>query len=147
MLFRSLLNMSRRFGNNLRQETDLFHSSGGGENQEERKGPSPVVSDNDTYFDEDQYPPVEDRYKQLEDRLSAMEIQKIPGLVLYPKICPPIFFKVLTSIISICSSLLKGCTFQMPPKAVKIRVLVLAKKLRFSRAQSSPIGQIGRAHV
>ena len=27
-----------------------------------------------------------------------------------------------------------------PPKPVKIRVLVLARKLRFSRAQSSPIG-------
>ena len=39
-----------------------------------------MVSDNDTDFDEDQYPPAEDRYKQLEDRLSAMEIQKIPGL-------------------------------------------------------------------
>ena len=31
-------------------------------------------------FDEDQYPPAEDRYKQLEDRLSAMEVQKVPGL-------------------------------------------------------------------
>ena len=39
-----------------------------------------MVSDNDTDFDEDQYPPAEDRYKQLEDRLSAMEVQKIPGL-------------------------------------------------------------------
>ena len=51
-----------------------------GENQEERRAPSPVVSDNETDFDEDQYPPVEDRYKQLEDRLSAMEVQKVPGL-------------------------------------------------------------------
>ena len=76
-----LLNMGHRFGNKLRQEADLSHSSGGGgENQEERKGPSPVVSDNDTDFDEDQYPPAEDRYKQLEDRLSAMEIQKILGM-------------------------------------------------------------------
>ena len=58
----------------------MSHLSGGGENQEERRAPSPVVSDNDTDFDEDQYPPAEDRYKQLEDRLSAMEIQKIPGL-------------------------------------------------------------------
>ena len=75
-----LLNMGHRFGNRLRQEVYLSHSSGGGENQEERRAPSPVVSDNDTDFDEDQYPPAEDRYKQLEDRLSAMEIQKIPGL-------------------------------------------------------------------
>ena len=34
------------------------------------------------------------------------------GQLLYPKIFPPIFFKVLTSIISICLSLLKGCTVQ-----------------------------------
>ena len=68
-----LLNMGHRFGNRLREEVDLSHSSKGGENQEEEKGPSPVVSDNDTDFDED-------RYKQLEDRLSAMEIQKVPGL-------------------------------------------------------------------
>ena len=39
-----------------------------------------MVSDNKTDFDEDQYPPAEDRYKQLEDRLSAMEVQKVPGL-------------------------------------------------------------------
>ena len=63
--------MGHRFGNRLRQEADLSHSSKGGENQEEEKGPSPVVSDNDTDFDEEQYPPAEDRYKQLEDRLSA----------------------------------------------------------------------------
>ena len=39
-----------------------------------------MVSDNETDFDEDQYPPVEDRYKQLEDRLSVMEVQKVLGL-------------------------------------------------------------------
>ena len=51
-----LLNMGRRFGNNLREEVDLTHSSGGGDNQEERRAHSPVVSDNETDFDEDQYP-------------------------------------------------------------------------------------------
>ena len=75
-----LLNMGHRFGNRLRQEADLSHSSGGGENQEEIKGPSPVVSGNDTDFDDEQYPPAEDRHKKLEDRLSAMEIQYVPGL-------------------------------------------------------------------
>ena len=49
-----LLNMGHRFGNRLRQEVDLSHSYGGGENQEERKGPSPVISDNDTDFDDKQ---------------------------------------------------------------------------------------------
>ena len=63
-----LLNMGHRFGNRLQEEVDLSHSSVEGEHQEERKGPSPVVSDNDTDFDEAQYPPAEDRYKQLEDR-------------------------------------------------------------------------------
>ena len=56
-----LLNMGHRFGNNLRDEVNLSDSSGGGENQEERRAPSPVVSDNETDFDEDQYPPAEDR--------------------------------------------------------------------------------------
>ena len=58
----------------------MTHSFGGGDNREERTAPSPVVSDNETDFDEDQYPLAEDRYKQLEDRLSAMEVQKVPGL-------------------------------------------------------------------
>ena len=74
-----LLNMGHKFGNRLRQEADMSLSSKEGENQEEEKGPSPVVFDNDTDFDEEQYP-AEDRYKKLEDCLSAMEIQKIPGL-------------------------------------------------------------------
>ena len=39
-----------------------------------------MVSDNETDFNDEQYPPAEDMYKQLEDRLSAMEIQKVPGL-------------------------------------------------------------------
>ena len=39
-----------------------------------------MISDNETDFDEERYPPAEDRYKQLEDRLSAMEVQRIHGL-------------------------------------------------------------------
>ena len=39
-----------------------------------------MVSDNETEFNDERYPLVEDKYKQLEDRLSAMEIQKVPGL-------------------------------------------------------------------
>ena len=75
-----LLSMGKRFGDRLKQQADLSFSSKGGEDQEEEKGPSHAVSDNDTYYDEEQYPPAEDRYKQLEDRLSAMEVQRIPGL-------------------------------------------------------------------
>ena len=80
MLFRStvLFNSGRRFGNTLRNE-EAGSSIGKGTPQGE-KGPSSVVSDNETDFDEEQYPPAEDRYKQLEDRLNAMEIQQVPGL-------------------------------------------------------------------
>ena len=44
------------------------------------RSPTPVVSDTETDFNDEQYPPAEDRYKQLEDRLNAMEIQRVPGL-------------------------------------------------------------------
>ena len=49
-----LFNTSPRFGNRLRDEVDLTTSSGGKDSQEERRAPSPVVSDNETDFDEDQ---------------------------------------------------------------------------------------------
>ena len=39
-----------------------------------------MVSDTETDFNDEHYPPAEDRYKQLEDRLNAMEIQRVPGL-------------------------------------------------------------------
>ena len=58
-----LLNMGHRFRNRLREEVDMSHSSGGGENQEERRALSPVVSDNETDFDEYQYPPAKYMYK------------------------------------------------------------------------------------
>ena len=73
-----LFNSGRRFGNTLQNE-EASSSIGKGTPQAE-KGPSPVVSDNETDFDEEQYPPAEYRYKQLEDRLNAMEIQQVPGL-------------------------------------------------------------------
>ena len=74
------LNMGRRFGERLKHQTDLTISSKEGENQEGEKDPSPAVSNNDTDYNDEQYPPAEDRYKQLEDRLSTMEIQRIPGM-------------------------------------------------------------------
>ena len=78
-----VLNLGRRFKGPLKQPVDLTSSSKEGENQEKEtreKDPSPEVSDNDTYYNDEQYPPTKDRYKQLEDQLSAMEIQRIPGL-------------------------------------------------------------------
>ena len=50
-----LFNIGHRFGNRLRDEVDLTTSSGGKDSQEERRAPSPVVSDNETDYDEDQY--------------------------------------------------------------------------------------------
>ena len=75
-----LFNTGRRFGNALQNEADLATSSVGKDSPQGGRVPSPVVSDNETNYNDEQYPPTEDRYKQLEDRLSAMEIQRIPGL-------------------------------------------------------------------
>ena len=75
-----LFNPRRRSGNTLQNETERTTPSGGKDSQEERRAPNTVISDNETDFDEDQYPLAEDRYKQLEDCLSAMEVQKVLGL-------------------------------------------------------------------
>ena len=58
-----MFNTGHMFGNRLRDEVDLTTSYGGKDSHEERRAPSPVVSDNETDFKEDQYPPAEDRYK------------------------------------------------------------------------------------
>ena len=79
----SILNMGRRLRGPLKQQVDLTSSSKEAENQEREtreNDPSPEVFDNDTDYIYEQYPPTEDKYKQLEDRLSAMEVQRIPGL-------------------------------------------------------------------
>ena len=49
-----LFSTGHRFGNRLREEVDLTTSYGGKYSQEERRAPSPVVSENETDFDEDQ---------------------------------------------------------------------------------------------
>ena len=76
----SILNMGRRFSERLKRQVNLTSLSKEGENQEEEKDPSLAVSDNDTNYNDEKYPPAEDRYKQLEDHLSAMEVYRIPGL-------------------------------------------------------------------
>ena len=53
--------MGRRFGERLKQQTDLTSSSKEGENQEGEKDPSPAVSDNDIDYKDEKYPPAEDR--------------------------------------------------------------------------------------
>ena len=65
-----VLNLGRRFRGSLKQPVDLTSSSKEGENQEREtreEDPSPEVSNNDTNYNNEQYPPTEDRYKQLED--------------------------------------------------------------------------------
>ena len=58
-----LLNMGKRFGVRLKWQVDLTSSSKEGDNQDKEKDPNPAVSDNDTDYNDEQYPPVEDRYK------------------------------------------------------------------------------------
>ena len=69
-----LFNTGRRFGNTLQNEAERTTPSVGEGSHQEVRVPSPVVSDTETDFNDEQYRPAEDRYKQLEDRLSAMEI-------------------------------------------------------------------------
>ena len=60
------LNMGRRFGGPLKQLVDVTSSSKEGENQKGQKreeDPSPEVSENDTDYNDEQYPPAKDRYK------------------------------------------------------------------------------------
>ena len=62
-----LFNTGRRFGNTLQNEVDQAGCSVGKGSPQGGRVPSPVVSDNETDFNEEQYPPAEDRYKQLEN--------------------------------------------------------------------------------
>ena len=53
--------MGKRFGERLKRQVDLTSLSKEWENQEEEKDPSLVVSDNDTDYNDEKYPPIEDR--------------------------------------------------------------------------------------
>ena len=75
-----LFNTGSRLGNTLQNEAERTTPFVGEGSHQGREVPSPVVSDTETDFNDEQYPPAEDRYKQLEDRLNAMEIQRVPGL-------------------------------------------------------------------
>ena len=52
----------------------------------EGKGKDTVVpseseeEEEEEYYSEEQYPPADDKYKHLEECLSALEIQRVPGL-------------------------------------------------------------------
>ena len=75
-----LFNPRRRSGNTLQNEAERTTPFVGEGSHQEGVVPSPVVSDTETNFNDEQYPHAEDRYKQLEDRLNAMEIQRVPWL-------------------------------------------------------------------
>ena len=62
------------------------------------------------------------------------------GQLLYPKLCPPIFFKICQRSSSNGSRLAQRLDSQTPPKPAEIRVLVLSGNLRLSRVQLSLIG-------
>ena len=61
----------------MRQVVELASSSKEGDNKEgetREEDPSPRESDNETDYNEEQYPLADKKYKQLEECLNAMEI-------------------------------------------------------------------------
>ena len=56
-----LFNTGHRFWNGLQNEVELTTSSVGKYSPQERRVPSPVVSDNETDYNDEQYPPAEDK--------------------------------------------------------------------------------------
>ena len=78
-----VVNLGRRIRGPVRRASKLVTSSKEGDNQEgetREEDLSPKESDNESDYNEEQYPPADDKYKQLEDRLNAMEIQKVHGM-------------------------------------------------------------------
>ena len=59
----ALFNTGRRFGNTLQNEADQATSYVGKDSPQGGRAPSPAVSDNETYYNDEQYPPAADRYK------------------------------------------------------------------------------------
>ena len=104
-----VLNMGRRFQGLARSTLDFATLSGEKDNQDGRGKEAVVQPDleeeeEEEDYSEEQYPPSDNKYKHLEERLSAMEIQKVPGLdfeelglvsgiVIPPKFKAPAFAK------------------------------------------------------
>ncbi|MEM5332291.1 hypothetical protein VSR34_38325, partial [Paraburkholderia sp. JHI2823] len=59
----ALFNTGRRFGNTLHNEADPTTSSTEKDSPQGGGAPSPAVSDNETNYNDEQYPPAADRYK------------------------------------------------------------------------------------
>ena len=99
--------MGRRFQGQTRRTLNFATTSGEGEGKgKETVVPSELEEEEEEEEDysEEQYPPADDKYRHLEERLSAMEIQKVPGLdfeelglvsgiVIPPKFKVPLFAK------------------------------------------------------
>ena len=77
-----VLNMGRRLQGQTRRTLNFATTSGEGEGKgKETAVPSESEEEEkEEDYSEEQYPPADDKYKHLEERLSAMEIQKVPGL-------------------------------------------------------------------
>ena len=101
-----VLNMGRRFQGQTRRTLNFATTSGEGEGKgKETAVPSESEEEEEEEdYSKEQYPPADDKYRHLEKRLSAMEIQKVPGLdfeelglvsgiVIPPKFKVPIFAK------------------------------------------------------
>ena len=100
--------MGRRFHEQTRRTLNFATTSSERDNQD-GKGkvtvvPSKSEEEEEEEYSEEQYPPADDKYKHLEEWLSAMEIQKVPGLdfeelglvsgiVIPPKFKAPVFDK------------------------------------------------------
>ena len=75
--------MGRRFEGQARRVLEFPSTSEEGEG----KGKEIVVpsdfeaeEEEEEDYSEQQYPPADDKYKNLEERLTAMEVQRVPGL-------------------------------------------------------------------
>ena len=77
-----VLNMGRRFQGQTRRTLNFATTSGEGEGKgKETAVPSESEEEEEEEdYSEEQYPPADDKYRHLEERLSAMEIQRVPGL-------------------------------------------------------------------
>ena len=101
-----VLNMGRRFQGQTRRTLNFATTFGEGEGKgKETAVPSESEEEEEEEdYSEEQYPSADDKYIHLEERLSAMEIQRVPGLdfeelglvsgiVIPPKFKVPLFAK------------------------------------------------------
>ena len=72
--------MGRRFQGQTRRTLNFATTSDEGKGKETTIPSEPEEEEEEEDYSKEQYPPADDKYKHLEERLSAMEMQKVPGL-------------------------------------------------------------------